>query len=234
MIFYSPWWRLQNSLILNSNIQSSFKKCSLIFDQAEMVFVIVWFLDHFTLKPVPSNNVIFVNFLATLFNETQHVVKTSTTGYVPICYKIRDYRCSSLSLKICCWWAWRSSSFVNSRAWTRFVRSSIFMACNLSLSCCQTWGNNTLQQCLLKSLSLTVDLKITSHTPLPHWCKYHIFANPLANWLVYMQHIHCSFDTFEWYFLGSSGPLWCLQSLMYLHHIPASCTLPWHVSRIFH
>ena len=25
-----------------------------------------------------------------------------------------------------CWWAWRSSSFVNSRAWTRFVRSSIF------------------------------------------------------------------------------------------------------------
>ena len=25
-----------------------------------------------------------------------------------------------------CLWAWRSSSFVNSRAWTRFVRSSIF------------------------------------------------------------------------------------------------------------
>ena len=87
-----------------------------------MVFVIVSFLHHFTLKPVPSvngvwiitfinhlhawvrkfkpslmffklsiltsNDVIWVNFSAILFDETQHVVKTSTTGYVPVCYEV--------------------------------------------------------------------------------------------------------------------------------------------------
>ena len=43
-------------LVLNIYIQGSFKKFSLLFGQAEMVFVIVWFLDHFTLKPFPSVN----------------------------------------------------------------------------------------------------------------------------------------------------------------------------------
>ena len=109
-------------MILNSNIQGSLKKFSLLFHQTEMVFVIVWFLDNFTLKPIPSvngvwiitfvshlhvwvtkfkaylmffklsrltsNNVIWVNFSALLFDETQHVVKTSTAGYVPVCYEI--------------------------------------------------------------------------------------------------------------------------------------------------
>ena len=106
--------------VLNIYIQGSFKKYSFLFDQAEMVFVIVWFLDHFTLKPVPSmncvciitfvnhlhvwvtkfklllmffklsiltsSNVVWVNFFVILFDETQHVVKTSTTGYLSIGY----------------------------------------------------------------------------------------------------------------------------------------------------
>ena len=109
-------------MVLNSDIQGSFKKFSLFFGQAKMVFVIVWFLDHFTLKPVlsvngvwiitfvshlhvwitkfkpslmffklsifTSNNVIWVNFPAVLFDETQHVVKTSTAGYVRVCYEV--------------------------------------------------------------------------------------------------------------------------------------------------
>ena len=87
-----------------------------------MVFVIVWFLDHFTLKSTTSmngvwvitfvsklhvwvtkfkqslmffqlpilisNNVVWVNFFAVRFYKTQHVVKTSTAGYEPVCYKI--------------------------------------------------------------------------------------------------------------------------------------------------
>ena len=87
-----------------------------------MVFVIIWLFDHFTLKPVPSvngiwiitfvnhlhvwvtkfkpsfmffklsiltsNNVIWVNFSAILFDETQHVVKISMAGYLPVCYEI--------------------------------------------------------------------------------------------------------------------------------------------------
>ena len=109
-------------LVLNIHIQGSFKKCSLLFRQAEMVFVVVWFLDHFTLKSAPlmnsiwiitfvnhlhvwvtkfkpslmffqlpvltSNNVVWVNFSAVLFGETQHVVKTSTSGFVPVCYEV--------------------------------------------------------------------------------------------------------------------------------------------------
>ena len=107
---------------LNSDIQGSFKKFSLLFGQTEMVFVIVWYLDHFTLEPVPSvngiwviafvsrlhvwvtkfkpslmffqlpvltsNNVTWVNFSAVLFNETQLIVKISTTGYIPVCYEV--------------------------------------------------------------------------------------------------------------------------------------------------
>ena len=41
-------------MVLNSDIQGSFKKFSLGFGQAEMVFVVNWFLDHFTLEPGPS------------------------------------------------------------------------------------------------------------------------------------------------------------------------------------
>ena len=109
-------------MVLNSDIQGSFKKCSLLFRQSKMVVVIVWFLDHFTFEPVPSvngvwiitfvshlhawvtkfkpslmffklsiltsNNVIWVNFSAILFDETQYVVKTSTAGYVLVCYEV--------------------------------------------------------------------------------------------------------------------------------------------------
>ena len=100
---------------LNCHIQGS-----LLFGQNNMVLVVVWLLDHFTLKSTPSvngvwiitfvshlhiwvtkpkpslmffqlpiltsNNVVWVNFSAVLFDETQHVVKTSMAGYVPICY----------------------------------------------------------------------------------------------------------------------------------------------------
>ena len=43
-------------LTLNSDVQGSFKECSLLFRQAEMIFVVIWFLNHFTLKPLPSVN----------------------------------------------------------------------------------------------------------------------------------------------------------------------------------
>ena len=109
-------------MVLNSNIQGSFKKFSLFFRQTEMVFVIVWFLYHFTLKPcsidewrldhhicqpppclepkfkpllmffklpvLTSNNVVWVPFSAILFDEAQHVIKTSTAGHVPVCHEV--------------------------------------------------------------------------------------------------------------------------------------------------
>ena len=100
----------------------SLKKFSLFFRQAEMIFVITWFLDHFTLEYVPSmnsiwiitpadllhawvtkfkaffifsklsistsNNIIWGSLFAILFNEAQHVVKISTTGYVLVFYEV--------------------------------------------------------------------------------------------------------------------------------------------------
>ena len=109
-------------MILNSDIQGSFKKFSLLFCQPEMVFVVIWFFDHFSLEPVPpmnsiwiialvshlhvwvtkfkpslmffkllvliSNNVIWVNFSASLFDKTQHVVKRSTKGHGLVCYEV--------------------------------------------------------------------------------------------------------------------------------------------------
>ena len=108
-------------MILNSDIKNSLKKFSLLFRQAKMVFVIVWFLDHFILEHVllmnsiwiitpagllhawatkfktffiifklsilTSNNIIWVDLFAILFNEAQHV-KISATGYVSVFYEV--------------------------------------------------------------------------------------------------------------------------------------------------
>ena len=122
MRFCGLWWRLQNYLILKSDIQGSFKKFLLHFCHPEIVFVVILFFDHFSLEPVPlmnsiwiitfvshlhvwvtkskpsfmffklsvqtSNNVIWVDFSTILFDKTQHIVKTSTAGYVPVCYEV--------------------------------------------------------------------------------------------------------------------------------------------------
>ena len=45
-------------------------------------------LMFFKLSILTSNNVIWVNFSAVLFDETQYVVKTSTAGYVLVCYEV--------------------------------------------------------------------------------------------------------------------------------------------------
>ena len=47
-------------MTLKNDIKDSFKKFPLLFRQAEIVFVIVWFLDHFTLEYVPSMNRIWI------------------------------------------------------------------------------------------------------------------------------------------------------------------------------
>ena len=52
----------------NSDIKDGFKKFSLLFRQAKMVFVIVWFLDHVTLEYVPSMNSIWIITPAGLFH----------------------------------------------------------------------------------------------------------------------------------------------------------------------
>ena len=115
VLMWGPW-------TLTSNIKDSFKKFLLLFRQAEMVFIIIWFLGHFTLEYVPSmnsiwiitpvsllhvwvtklktffiffklsiltsNNVTRVNLFTILFDKAQHIVKVSTTCYVPVFYEV--------------------------------------------------------------------------------------------------------------------------------------------------
>ena len=73
MIFVSD----KNSLFLNSDIKDSLKKFSLLFRQAEMVFVIVWFLDHFTFEYVPLMNCIWIITSASLLHVWVTKFKTS-------------------------------------------------------------------------------------------------------------------------------------------------------------
>ena len=47
-------------LVLNSDIKDSLEKFLLLFHQDEKVFVIIWFLDHFTLEYVSSVNSIWI------------------------------------------------------------------------------------------------------------------------------------------------------------------------------
>ena len=131
-------------MVLNSDIQGSFKKFLLLFRQSViMTFVIIWLFDHFTLEPVPlvngvwiitfvshlhvwvtkfkppfmffqllvltSNNEVWVNFFAALFDVAQHVVKTSAAGYMPVCYEVINLFIKPQNFLL-------MSLFVNSRA----------------------------------------------------------------------------------------------------------------------
>ena len=59
---------VQHFLVLNSGVKDSLKKFSLLLRQAKMVFVIIWFFDHFTLEYVPSVKSIWVITPADLFH----------------------------------------------------------------------------------------------------------------------------------------------------------------------
>ena len=54
---------------------------------------------------------------------------------------------------------------------------------------------------------LAVDWKTTVHTSLPHWCKYHIFANPSANSQALFQKQALSIATYDCNFLYYKGVL---------------------------
>ena len=56
-------------------------------------------------------------------------------------------------------------------------------------------------------LLLVVDLKIPTCTSLPHWCKYHIFVNPLVNSQVSFLEQTLSIDTSERNFPCYKGAL---------------------------
>ena len=68
MIFCGLWSRLQKFLALNSDIQGSFKKLLLLFRQAEIIFVEVWFFYHFLIEPAPPiNSIWIITFVSHLY-----------------------------------------------------------------------------------------------------------------------------------------------------------------------
>ena len=168
---------------LNSDIKDGLKKFSIFFCQAEMVFVIVWFLDQFALEYVPSmnsiwiitpasvlhvwitkfktfliffklsiltsNNVIWVGLFAILFDKAQHVVKISTTGYVPVFYevinlfiKLQNFQLMFIICKL-------EGLYLIILFFNDLLMFFLYFVC----SCCRTWGNNTLQQCFLNAFA---------------------------------------------------------------------------------
>ena len=97
----------------------------------------------FKLPVLKSNNVVWMPFSAILFDETQHVVKTSTTGYVPVFYEV-------INLFI------RSENFL----WMGFYwivtayDGLLIFFLNLFNSCIKPTWNNVLHDVLLKRLTL--------------------------------------------------------------------------------
>ena len=97
----------------------------------------------FKLPVLKSNNVVWMPFSAILFDETQHVGKTSTTGYVPVFYEV-------INLFI------RSENFL----WMGFYwivtayDGLLIFFLNLFNSCIKPTWNNVLHDVLLKRLTL--------------------------------------------------------------------------------
>ena len=162
--------------------QGSFKKCSRLFSQAKTFRVVVWaiaFIIHLHVwveEPKPSltflqlpvltsNNVVWVRFLAVLFDETQHVVKISRMRHMPVYYEISNMLLFLLQ--------GLPMLFIESQnlvlmGLTFFFICKLkrlkavcevfnFIACNfhhLSVSCCSISRNNTLEQCFLNPFAL--------------------------------------------------------------------------------
>ena len=186
-------------LVLNIYIQDSFKKFSLLFGQAEMVFVIVWFLDHFKLEPAPSvnglwiiafvshlhvcvtkfkpslmfsqllvltsNNVIWVPFFTILFDEAQHVVKTSTTGYVPVCYEVINLFIEPQNFLLMFFISKLKGLYLIVTSCDGLLMFFLYFVSKLW----ESVGTSHCSSVFWSPLLLAVDLKLTARTSLPHW-----------------------------------------------------------------
>ena len=157
-----------------------------------MVFIIIWFLDYFTLEYIPSinsiwiitpasllhvwakkfepllmffkmpiltlNNVVWMLFSAILFGKAQHVVKISTTGYVPVFYEVINLFIKVQNFLLMGWYL--IIFFFNG-----LLMFFLHFVCELP---------SNLWEQYIKTVSSEVfclwyvDLKTTAHTSLPH------------------------------------------------------------------
>ena len=125
-------------------------------------------LIFFQLPILTSNNVIWVRLFTVLFDKTQHIVKTSTTGYVPVCYEVMNLFIKPQNFLLMCFICKCKGLYLIVMACVVCWCSS----CILFVSCCRTWGNNTLQQYLLKSFAFGCWLENnSSYIPSSLICK---------------------------------------------------------------
>ena len=229
-----------------------------------MVFVVIWFLDHFTLEPIPSmnvvwivafvnhlhawvtkfkpwliffqlpvltsNNVIWVNFSAILFDETQHAVKTSMAGYVPACYEI-------INLFI------KPQNFLLILLTSKLKGLSLIVTVYDGLLMFFLYFVFKLLQNMRKQHIEAVSSECFCLWPLTSKNQFiHTFLNDvIAVFPRVLRPIHevcfknelCQLPLMSLIFstakvsLQHQRPWWSC-------HILVPCTLPWHVSKIFH
>ena len=105
----------------------------------------------FKLLVLTSNNVIWVDILAIIFNEAQHLVKISTTWYVPVFYEVITLSIEPqnvlLMLFICKLKGLYLIIF--------FFNGLLMLSLDLFNSCIKPAWYNVLQMCFLSALPLS-------------------------------------------------------------------------------
>ena len=108
-------------------------------------------LMFFKLSILRSNNVIWVDILAIIFNEAQHLVKISTTWYVPVFYEVITLSIEPqnvlLMLFICKLKGLYLIIF--------FFNGLLMLSLDLFNSCIKPAWYNVLQMCFLSALPLS-------------------------------------------------------------------------------
>ena len=152
-----------------------------------MVRVVIWFLDHLTLKSTPSvngvwiitfvshlhiwltkfkpslmflklpiltsNNVIWLNFFAILFDERQHVVKASTAGYVPVCYEVINFFIEPQNLLLMGLICKLKGLYLIITVCDGLLMFFLYFVCKLQPNMRNQHNSTFLQQCLLESFA---------------------------------------------------------------------------------
>ena len=133
-------------------------------------------------------------------------------SYLLICWPLARISPCSLTVSYLMDYIWLSRSWLERwfSPWI-LMMACWWSSCILFLSCCRTWGNNTLQECLLKSFHFCCRLENNRSYIPPPWCC-RPFLSLLANPLCLFQKWILPVDTCELTFLGCRGVLQYQQS----------------------
>ena len=114
---------------------------------------------------------------------------------------------------------------------SRFVMACWYSCSILFVSCCRTWGNNTLQQCLLKSFAFGCSLESNS-SYIPSSLMYRSsFSEFLGQFMVVLTLGTTTNWFLCWIFLLVQ---WCVTTRLAAFQTLVPYTLSWRESRAYH